>query len=58
MGRDTWTVMAMRKKTMTPSSGMGHMSGECGEQEGTFPRPEEPVPKEKGEDGWALSCQP
>lgn len=36
----------------------GHMSGEWGKQEVTYPRTEDPIPKKKGEDGQALSYQP
>lgn len=49
--------MAIRRKAMVPSSGFGHMPGEWGEQEVAYPRPEELVPKKKGDDR-ALSCQP
>lgn len=45
--RHTWTVTAIRRKAMVPSSRFGHMSGEWGEQEVAYPRPEEPVPKKK-----------
>lgn len=48
--------MAIKRKAMVPSSGLCHMSGEWGEQEVAYPRPEEPVSKKKEEDDLALSC--